>query len=318
MSNNSDVSCVNLTNSEISSMDYLAEWHDKIAQQWVDEYFLGKLNYCDEVQSVYDGASQIKFTVAVEGSKVILPVNIDENHIVGAFDEPVIVGNIKLAVVFEAIFNIAKRWQALRADEKKTFQTCKFVPRTYIIDIEGQAVDIAIASINKFQYDYWVDLGVTPADVSSAKLYDGLEIDMPDEAIFQQDGDMWELTGPKFDSGFSDVIIYDEDYRQVWASDLDKKNLDQQGIRFVLEDVFNIDEFTNVNHYVVMTQGQFGKFFTGEINLKDNFDPRKLSFNYATYNGEEYIKMVFYEGKKIDCLENNSLCGNYDFQFHEK
>ena len=315
MSKNENVSGVILTQNETStSIDYFSEWRNKIAQEWVKDYFLGKLKYCNELKAEYDGEADLKFTVMTEDVEVTLSVNIDGNQNVVGIEEPTFLGSFEPEVVFTVVFNVAKRWQELRAAENKTFQLLKFLPKTYSIKIEGNVDQITVARLTKNQYDYWLspNADLLYLDI----LIEDNEVVIPDKMkILEEDGDwtgddvFYTNFGAVYNQDIADVSIYDEKGNQVFNCLLNEDDLAQFGISTKLIDTFNIENHPNVFQYAILNFEADGLFLGGDVELTEEFDPQKLSFECKQFDGNDYVVAVFYDG--IAIKEKRSSTSGY-------
>ena len=130
-------------------------------------------------------------------------------------------------------------------------------------------------------------------------------------------GDLFDYFGARFDSGYSSVTVYDENSNPVWNCNLDKADLVTQGVGF-LEGPQHFDSKTlpdEVEYYATLVDEESGVYINSGFWLLDEFDPKKLTFEYYRYEGNMYINGFFYDGREIQCIGNNSCGGGPEFTF---
>lgn len=320
MNINSNQSGVILANNEtFTSTDYFAEWRDNYSQKWVDEYFLGILQYCEEVKPEYDGASTVTFTFMVDTVEANVSVTIDQNHnVIGVFT-PVAIEEIESNSVSAELFEIGRRWQELRDAALKTFQTLKFTPCDYRIEIAGMIEGINVGDVTKFQYDFWTNIedDYDPLEVMREIDEDGeAEIPVPKKAIIS-DGtnleidEIWGCFGVVFDDNKSTVTVYDENDELVWGCNLNSNDLDSCGIHYQLDDPFDVYKFKYKRQFVALIDYQRGEFLKNTFPLTNEFDPKKLSFKFTDFRGQKYITEVSYGIHNIDQVQNTANVNYY-------
>ncbi len=187
------------------------------------------------------------------------------------------------------------------------------------------------AIINGYQKDYSVIHGgygycyedcnsdVNTIDVNCSNKFEinGVthygHIYVPDKYNFMINKYRWQsmcdidgVFGAHFDNYGSIVYVIDENNQLIFRSELNRSDLNKHGIQYTLGNAIDVDGHPDVSHYTVIVDHEYGIYFDNDFTLTSPFDSSKLSFFYTTYENDEYIDKVFYDGIEIPFFRNDS------------
>lgn len=107
------------------------------------------------------------------------------------------------------------------------------------------------------------------------------------------------------------IRVDDEHGDEHWVCQAGLDELEDAGVEVERSGGFDLDDIED--HEVVFNggQGEKGTFFEGEIDLKEPFDPKKLTIYYEDCNGWWIIGTVEYDGEEIDGSNGYSTTGKW-------
>ena len=203
--------------------------------------------------------------------------------------------------------------------KKELVETLKFTPVTYTIQLWGYGGEIAVAKINKEQYDYWKPRIEEDGDSElvehcTAWLDEEEENPVPENARIVQDGAWFETEGHLDNmSGceFAEqchIQIDDENGNTVFDHPLSYEVLEDLGVQLDSNEVMAGD-VDGVEYAFCFQSVEKGTFFAGDIELKAPFDPKKLKITYTDFEGWELVSGVEYDGEWIEGLDGYDTTG---------
>jgi len=203
---------------------------------------------------------------------------------------------------------------ATEQEKQELIDTLKFTPRTYRLSLWGYGGEIAVAKINKEQYEYWTDKD--EADLiehATSWLDEEEENPVPESARIVNDGAWYEteghldnMSGCEF-SDHNHITILDENNEEVWDKNLGY-GLEDEGVTIDSDEIMarNHDE---VNYAFCFQSTEKGTFFDGDIYLKQPFDPKKLLITTIDFEGWELVAGVQYDGEEIEGWDGYDTTG---------
>lgn len=206
--------------------------------------------------------------------------------------------------------------------------------QTYRIVIDGLAENIAIGRVTDIQYDYWenfyestdkrkkldaiIDGYRKDYSHSDGHIYVPNYLNFMDDKYWMEHNDIDGLFGARANNQYTFVMVYDENNSLIFKSKLNKADLNQHGVQYTLNKTIDVDNDPTVSHYVVFVDTERGAFCNSEFTLSDPFDPSKLSLGYTSFEEEEYVTEIFYDGIEIDNDDNDSCSDGLDVYFYKK
>ena len=207
---------------------------------------------------------------------------------------------------------------ATRKQKEELVETLKFTPVTYTVDIYGYGGEIAVAKINKTQYDFWKPTlkDGDSALVSHCTAWEptDCDIEVPKEAVivtdaawYETEGQLEHMSGCEFSDG-SFIQVSDENGNDIYNKALDYEELEEDGV--VLESTESYaSNFEGVDYAFCFQSSEKGTFFSGDLHLRAPFDPSKLKITYVDVEGWELISSVEYDGEYIEGFDGYSTTG---------
>lgn len=207
---------------------------------------------------------------------------------------------------------------ATEQEKQELIDTLKFTPVTYTIQLWGYGGEIAVAKINKEQYEYWkprIEDGDSElVEHATSWLDEEEENPVPKSARIVNDGAWYETEGHLDNmSGceFAEqchIQIDDENGNTVFDHPLAYEVLEDLGVQLDSNEVMAGD-VDGVEYAFCFQSIEKGTFFAGDIELKAPFDPKKLKITYTDFEGWELVSGVEYNGEWIDGLDGYDTTG---------
>jgi hypothetical protein len=170
--------------------------------------------------------------------------------------------------------------------------------------LSGYGGEIVLGTVSKEQYEFWQD-----RDDFDEHCNDwGNELEIPEDMQVVRDGswhdvdDLGHECGAEF-SSLNYVVVVDKKIgKTVFECSLDHDELEKKGVD---SEGINVDEYyvryDSDAEYVFLGQSvEKGTFFTGEVEVIGNFDPKKLSFSYIDIEGWQLVNGVSYQSEIVD------------------
>ena len=195
---------------------------------------------------------------------------------------------------------------ATKKEKEELMEILKFTPCTYKIEIWGYGGEIAMGRVDPKTVEFFKTNLISVPNYSTSWADEGDDdyVDIPDELKpFPQgswyDGDNIEHTsGAEF--GGCTVRVSDENDNEVWEKDLSTE-LEDEGCEVDYSGDYDVDEYVTEDTAVFVGQSfEKGTFFSGDLELKAPFDPKKLKFTYTTVAGWDLLTSVEYDGEELD------------------
>lgn len=201
--------------------------------------------------------------------------------------------------------------------KQEIVETLKFTPCTYTITLWGYGGEIAVAKINKEQYNYWkpkLDEDGDSELVEHCVSWDDNKPECPEEAVIVNEDGAWYETEGHIDnmSGceFTDsnhIQIDDENGETVFDKGLSHE-LEDDGVQLESDEVMAAD-VDGVEYAFCFQSMEKGTFFVGDLELKAPFDPSKLKISYTDFEGWELVSSVEYDGEYIEGFDGYDTTG---------
>lgn len=200
-------------------------------------------------------------------------------------------------------------------EQRELLDILKFTPRTYTVELWGYGGEIAIGTVKREIYDYFIENEIEIDEVAND--WDN-EAGIPDELMPFPPGEWYECSDIYHESGISmgdsgTITIYDENRNEIWSHSLDTDLLADDGVNSEeMSEIYIGDQKAGtVVFYGEMTEK--GTLFEGDILLKQPFDPKKLSFQYDDVEGDKVFLSLMYDGEDIDNEGGDSIGKGSDF-----
>ena len=193
-----------------------------------------------------------------------------------------------------------------KEEKQELIEILKFTPCTYKIEIWGYGGEIAMGRVDPKTVEFFKTNLISVPNYATSWADEGDDdyVAIPDELKpFPQgswyDGDNIEHTsGAEF--GGCTVRVSDENDNEVWEKDL-STGLEDEGCKVDYSGDYDVDEYVTEDTAVFVGQSfEKGTFFSGDLELKAPFDPKKLKFTYTTVAGWDILTSVEYDGEELD------------------
>lgn len=197
-------------------------------------------------------------------------------------------------------------------------KTLKFTPTTYRVSLWGYGGEVAVAKINKEQYEYWNDKNEEDGDselIEHCVRWDDEEGEnpVPESARIVQDANWYDTpghidgaSGVEF-SDLNHLQIFDENGDEVYDVGLSHA-LEDDGVTIDSEECYVGN--TEGNDYGFCFQStEKGTFFDADLPLTAPFDPSKLTIYTTDFEGWELVTGVEYDGEHVDGLDGYDTTG---------
>lgn len=191
---------------------------------------------------------------------------------------------------------------ATRKQKQDLINTLKFTPRNYRVELGAYGGEVYAGRVDRKIYDYFQSRNIDLDEFASD--WDN-ELEVPDEMQPFPPGSPYECDGLVHASGATmddtnRITVYDENGEEVWQHSLDLNALDDSGISVNEWESFTMDDLSDGEVAYWGAQGEKGLLFGGEFEIKEPFDPKKLTLNFANADGWYICNGVSYDGEDID------------------
>ena len=207
---------------------------------------------------------------------------------------------------------------ATAEQKEELVETLKFTPTTYRLTLWGYGGEVAVAKINKEQYEYWNAKNEEDGDSKliehCTRWADEEEENLvPESARIVDDGNWYDTAG-HIDGGsgveFSDlnhIQILDENGEDVYDKGLSHE-LEDDGVTIESEECYVGN--TEGNDYGFCFQStEKGTFFDADLPLSAPFDPSKLRIYTTDFEGWELVTGVEYDGEPLEGYDGYDTTG---------
>jgi hypothetical protein len=199
-------------------------------------------------------------------------------------------------------------------EQEKLIEVLKFTPRTYQLSISGYGGEAYAGKIDRKIYDYFKEKKIDMDEYASS--WDADFSDVPEDLQPFTPGspydceDLFHCSGAEL-SNSNSIIVYDEHNEEHWSCTADINDLEDEGVDVNESSGCNFDDLPEDTVVFWGGQGEKGVFFDGAIELREPFDPKKLSIAYENCDGWWIISAVEYEGEEIDGSGAYSTTGKW-------
>jgi len=199
-------------------------------------------------------------------------------------------------------------------EQEKLIEVLKFTPRTYQLSISGYGGEAYAGKIDRKIYDYFKEKKIDMDEYASS--WDADFSDVPEDLQPFTPGspydceDLFHCSGAEL-SNSNSIIVYDEHNEEHWSCTADINDLEDEGVDVNESSGCNFDDLPEDTVVFWGGQGEKGVFFDGAIELREPFDPKKLSIAYENCDGWWIISAVEYEGEEIDGSSAYSTTGKW-------
>ena len=202
--------------------------------------------------------------------------------------------------------------------KEELVETLKFTPTTYRLMLWGYGGEIAVAKINKAQYDYWKPKIDEDGDSEliehcTAWLDEGEENPVPESARIVEDGAWYETPGHIDNASgveFSDsnhLQVLDENNDEVYDVGLSHE-LEDDGVTIESEECY-VGNIEGQDYGFCFQSTEKGTFFDADLPLKAPFDPSKLKIYTTDFEGWELVTGVEYDGEPLEGYDGYDTTG---------
>lgn len=204
------------------------------------------------------------------------------------------------------------------AEQKEELaQTLKFTPRTYRLMLWGYGGEVAVAKINKEQYEYWNAKKEEDGDselIEHCVSWDDDRPECPEEAVIVNEDGAWYDTPGHIDGGsgveFSDLNhlqVLDENGDDVYDKGLSHE-LEDDGVEIEGEECY-VGNIEGEDYGFCFQSTEKGTFFDAELPLTAPFDPSKLKIYTTDFEGWELVMGVEYDGEPLEGYDGYDTTG---------
>jgi hypothetical protein len=206
---------------------------------------------------------------------------------------------------------------ATKREKQELMDTLKFTPIQARILLQGYGGECYIGSVSREQYEFFKSKKIDIDQYTHSWDDTGLWGDIPDDMRPFDPGspydcdDLFHASGATMDESSWITIEEVDSGRELFKSNLDIPNLENQGVQVTLgEDCDNTD-WDDGRVVFWGGQGEKGCFFDGEIMLRAPFDPAKLRIYYG--NGDDWLLTggVEYDGEEVEGHDGYSTTGKW-------
>lgn len=199
---------------------------------------------------------------------------------------------------------------ATNEQKKKLIDVLKFTPTLCTVSISGLGGEVVMGTISAECYDFFnkhgLEVGAFATDreyLSKVKNERNLEVNSsfwpfnPGE-WFTCD-DLIHECGPEMDVTAL-IEITDSEKNIIWSSSLDLETLKNQGVKVVcLDNVYASDHISDPYLFYGKTVEK-GTLFVGELDLKQSFNPSKLTIYYTEIESWPVFSYMEYNDVEVD------------------
>ena len=122
--------------------------------------------------------------------------------------------------------------------------------------------------------------------------------------------DIFHEHGATLDA-LTQITVTDENGNEIWSVGADKDSLTKLGVTVTETRKIDFDDIKEDTVIFWSGEGEKGCFIDTDFELKDSFDPNKLSITYETYNGWSIITGIEYDGEDIENSSGGDTNGKW-------
>ena len=206
---------------------------------------------------------------------------------------------------------------ATRKEKEQLMEILKFKPTTVRIMIQGYGGECYIGSVGREQYEFFKSKKIDIDQYTHSWDENGMWDDVPSDMRPFDPGspydcdDLFHQSGATMDDSSRITVTYDETGEDIFETNLDISNLEDQGIVVDCGDDFDSSDLKPGSVIFWGGQGEKGCFFDGTFTLRAPFDPAKLRIRYG--NGDDWYicSGVEYDGEDIEGQDGYSTTGKW-------
>jgi hypothetical protein len=203
---------------------------------------------------------------------------------------------------------------ATKKQKEELIEILKFTPRTYNIHIGGYGGECYAGTVDRKIYDYFKEHKI---DISEyANDWDDRFVFIPEDLRPFTSGSPYDCDNLFHASGaelsdLNEIQVYDEKGNDHWSCAAGFNDLEDAGVTVSESGGSELDDLEEGTVVFWGGSGEKGTFFDGEIELREPFDPKKLSVYYENCDGWWIITGVEYDGEEIDGTGGYSTTGKW-------
>lgn len=202
-------------------------------------------------------------------------------------------------------------------EQEELIQTLKFTPRNYNIVMSGYGGEIVLGSIDRKIYNYFKENDIDIEEYAWDYSYiEDNELDIPEDMQPFEPGSWHDCDNIAHESGvelseYNMIYVMDENGKEVWNCSLDADALETAGVTVeCFSEDLCADRSDRENTVGFIGQSvEKGTFFDGEFELREPFDPSKLTIGYSDIEGWYLIGSVTYNGEDVEGTDGYSTTG---------
>ena len=212
---------------------------------------------------------------------------------------------------------------ATKSEKQELIDTLKFTPVTARILLQGYGGECYIGSVKREQYEFFKEKKIDLEQYAANWGDDGMFDDVPDAMRPFDPGSPYDCddhfhgSGATMDSGSYITVQMDDTNENLFESNLDITNLEDQGITVERGEDFDSSDLEDGTVLFWGGQGEKGCFFDGTFTLRAPFDPQKLKIFYGNADDWWIAAGVEYDGEEIEGYDGYSTTGKWsEYKFH--
>jgi len=117
-------------------------------------------------------------------------------------------------------------------------------------------------------------------------------------------------TGATMDDACN-IIVESSDNEVIWESGLDPNTLHKNGVEVEIFDEVNLENAEDGTVIFWGGQGEKGTFFSAEISIDEDFDPKKLRISCSNLDGWLISSGVEYKSEEVEGLDGYDTTGKW-------
>jgi hypothetical protein len=211
---------------------------------------------------------------------------------------------------------------ATKREKQELMDTLKFTPVQARILLQGYGGECYIGSVSREQYEFFKSKRID-IEQYAANWDDDMFSDIPPEMRPFDPGsphdcdDLFHGSGATLDSGSYITVQDDETNEDLFETNLDISNLEDQGITVDRGEDFDSSGLEDGAVVFWGGQGEKGCFFDGTVTLRAQFDPAKLRITYGNADDWWIVTGVEYDGEEVEGYDGYSTTGKWaEHKFH--
>ena len=139
---------------------------------------------------------------------------------------------------------------------------------------------------------------------------------IPEEHQIFSPGTPWDCDDLGHENGVtmddaSFITVEDMSGNEIWQSGLDPKTLKKNGVDVKIYEEINLENIDKETVIFWGGHGEKGYFFSGEITITSNFDPKKLHISCSNLDGWLLSGVVEYDGQEVDGFDGRDTSGKW-------